>query len=177
MYGGYKRGRRKSQPCFSRGGHIANIRATVHRERGLNAGVTGHCTESTKSIHGTVLYRQCNLPETRRTTFFLFLFSSFLLPSPPLFILHEGISRRREIDRILCTLPPIKISFAWHTPWYRCLFITYFSSRCTLCFFLSTIMQMFVLMVYHNFDEYVFFINNISSTSLTSTSAVIEKFN
>lgn len=33
-------------------------------------------------------------------------------------------------------------------------------------------------MVYRNFDEYVFFfIKSISSTSLTSASAVIDKFN
>lgn len=65
--------REENRSCvFHAGGRIANIRVTMHREKGLNAGVTSHCTESTKSIHGTALYQQCNLPATRRTTFFPF---------------------------------------------------------------------------------------------------------
>lgn len=125
MYGGCKCGRKKSQSCFSRGGRIANIRVTMHRERGLMLALLATAPRARKAFTEQRYTKQCNLPETRRTTFFPFLFS-FLPPSPPLFILHDGISRRREIDRILCTLLPIKILFAWHTPLYRCLFIAFF---------------------------------------------------
>jgi len=115
---------------FTRGGSYCECKGHDASRKSLNA--WRYCTESTKSIHRTALYRQCNLPETRRT---LFSFSfSFLLLSL-LFILHEGISRRREIDRILRTLLPIKISFACHTPLYRYLFITFFPQIYALFFF------------------------------------------
>ena len=73
MYSGYKCGTRKSQSCFSRGGgSYCECKGHDASRKSLNA--WRYCTESTKSIHRTALYRQCNLPETRRTTFFLFFF-------------------------------------------------------------------------------------------------------
>jgi len=76
------------------------VRVTLGRyawRKGLSTGIAGHCTESMKSVHGTALYRQCNLPDA---TYLLF-------SSVPLFAFSAASiysSRRR--------LTPSTASFA-----------------------------------------------------------------
>jgi len=76
----------KGYDASGKGGLMLALLATAPRAR--------------RAFNGTALYGQCNLPETRRT-FFSFPFLFCLLRRLYLF-LHEGISHRREIDRILC---------------------------------------------------------------------------
>lgn len=113
----------------------SNVRVTMHRGRGLMLALLATAPRARRAFTEQRYTSNAICPRRDVPLFFSFPFS-FLPPSPPLFILHEGISRCREIDRILCTLLPIKISFAWHTPLYRCLFIIFFSLNAyTVLFF------------------------------------------